>query len=65
MLQYQHYSRGREGKDYNLLVDNNSYIIRWSVIQILVVLATSGFQVYFVRKLFENKSTSSGVKSRI
>ncbi|XP_066995634.2 transmembrane emp24 domain-containing protein 5 isoform X1 [Anabrus simplex] len=56
MLQYQHHSRGREARDYNLLLDNNRYVQNWSVIQILVITCTTGLQVYFVRKLFEIKN---------
>lgn len=63
MLQFQHHSRGREARDYNLIVDNNSYVLRWSVIQIIVIVGTTALQVYFVRKLFETKTGSS--RSRI
>ncbi|CAH0556150.1 unnamed protein product [Brassicogethes aeneus] len=60
MLQYQHYSRGREAWDLNLLESNNSYVIRWSLIQIVVIAATTAVQVYFVRKLFDLKSGGGG-----
>lgn len=66
MLQYQHHSRGREAWDFNLLVDNNSYVLRWSVIQILVIAVTTIVQVYFVRKLFDVKAGGGGYgRSRI
>lgn len=55
MLQYQHHSRSKESRDYNLLLDNNLYVIRWSVLQIICIVATSVLQVYFVRQLFEIK----------
>ncbi|XP_046390547.1 transmembrane emp24 domain-containing protein 6 [Ischnura elegans] len=55
MLQYQHHSRGREGRDYNLLIDNNAYVQNWSLIQIFFITCTTMLQVYFVRKLFEIK----------
>ncbi|PSN39616.1 hypothetical protein C0J52_13807 [Blattella germanica] len=55
MLQYQHHTRGRETWDYNLLEDNNRYVQNWSIIQIIVITATTVLQVYFVRKLFEIK----------
>lgn len=57
MLQFQNHMRGMEGRHYNLLVDNNSYVLRWSVIQILVIFITTTVQVYFVRKLFDVKNT--------
>ena len=56
MLQYQHHSRGREARDFNLLEDNHSYILNWSIVQIIIIVGTSTLQVYFVRKLFEIKN---------
>ncbi|KAI4460454.1 transmembrane emp24 domain-containing protein [Holotrichia oblita] len=53
MLQYQYHSRGREARDYNLLQGNNTYVIRWSIAQILVIVFTTAVQVYFVRKLLK------------
>ncbi|XP_060528217.1 transmembrane emp24 domain-containing protein B [Cylas formicarius] len=63
MLQFQHHSRGREAWDYNLLQGNNSYVVRWSLIQIVVIIATVCIQVYFVRKLFD--TNGSNKRSRI
>lgn len=63
MLQYQHHSRGREARDYNLLSDNNRYVLTWSITQIFVVVATTMVQVYFLRKLFDIKGP--GGRSRI
>uniref|UniRef100_U5ES02 Putative logjam n=1 Tax=Corethrella appendiculata TaxID=1370023 RepID=U5ES02_9DIPT len=59
MFQYQSHSRSREAKDYALIVDNNSYVIRWSLLQIFVIFLTTAVQVYFVRKLFDIKSSGS------
>ncbi|XP_026293993.1 transmembrane emp24 domain-containing protein 5 [Frankliniella occidentalis] len=56
MLQYQHHSRGREARDFNLLEDNHSYVMNWSLVQIIIIIATSTLQVFFVRKLFEIKN---------
>lgn len=55
MLQVQYQSRGREARDLNLLLDNNSYVQNWSIAQLIVIVATTVLQVYFVRKLFEVK----------
>lgn len=55
MLQIQYQSRGREARDLNLLLDNNSYVQNWSIAQLIVIIATTVLQVYFVRKLFEVK----------
>ncbi|XP_049298110.1 uncharacterized protein LOC125771483 [Anopheles funestus] len=63
MFQYQAHSRNNEARDYALILDNNAYIWKWSVLQILVIVFTTSVQVYFVRKLFDIK-TGSG-KSRI
>ncbi|XP_055686131.1 transmembrane emp24 domain-containing protein 6 [Lutzomyia longipalpis] len=64
MLQYQSHSRSREARDYALLSDNNGYVQKWSMAQILVILVTTTIQVYFVRKLFDIKSGTSS-RSRI
>lgn len=57
MLQHQNHFRGMETRHYNLLVDNNAYVLRWSLIQIVVIVSTTIMQVYFVRKLFDVKNT--------
>ncbi|KAL0268381.1 UNVERIFIED_CONTAM: hypothetical protein PYX00_010346 [Menopon gallinae] len=56
MLQFQHYSRGKEARDYNILQENLSYVQNWSLAQIAVIFITTITQVYFVRKLFEIKN---------
>lgn len=55
MLQYQNHLRGSEARDFNLLTDNNSYVLTWSMIQIMVIIGTTVLQVHFVRRLFEVK----------
>nr|CAI5839848.1 unnamed protein product [Callosobruchus analis] len=65
MLQYQYHSRARESWDYNLLQDNNTYVVRWSLIQIFIIMVTTAIQVYFVRKLFDIKVGSGGGRTRI
>lgn len=56
ILQLQHHSRSREARDYNLLIANNVYVFRWSLLQIICIIATSLFQIYFVRHMFEVKN---------
>ncbi|ETN63144.1 wd-repeat protein [Anopheles darlingi] len=56
MFQYQAHSRNNEARDYALIVDNNAYVWKWSVLQILVIIFTCSVQVYFVRKLFDIKT---------
>ncbi|XP_049777238.1 transmembrane emp24 domain-containing protein 5 [Schistocerca cancellata] len=60
MLQLQYHSRSRESRDYNLLLDNNSYVQNWSIAQILLITCTTTLQVYFVRKLFDVKDARGG-----
>lgn len=55
MLQHQNHIRGSEGRDFNLISDNNNYIQTWSVVQIMVIIGTTVLQVHFVRRLFEVK----------
>jgi len=55
MLQYQNHLRGSESRDYNLISDNNAYVLNWSLAQILVIIGTTVLQVHFVRRLFEVK----------
>lgn len=57
ILQQQHHSRSREARDYNLLEDNNRYVMTWSLSQILVITATTSLQVYFVKQLFNVKTS--------
>jgi len=61
MLQHLHHSRSREARDYALIEDNGSYVKFWSIIQCIIIIATTSLQVYFVRKLFD---TQSGGKAR-
>ncbi|EEB10509.1 transmembrane emp24 domain-containing protein 6 precursor, putative [Pediculus humanus corporis] len=58
ILQQQHFTRGRESRDYNILLDNKSYVQNWSIVQIFVIIIATFTQVYFVRKLFDVKSRS-------
>jgi len=53
VLQLLHKSRSHESRDAAMLEDSLSYVSFWSVMQCLVIMATSSVQVYFVRKLFE------------
>ncbi|KAL0116803.1 hypothetical protein PUN28_010016 [Cardiocondyla obscurior] len=64
MLVTQYWSRNREARDLNLLLDNNSYVQTWSIAQVLVITLTTMVQVYFVRKLFDVKPSGHS-KTRI
>lgn len=65
MFQYQSHSRNTEARDYALIIDNNSYVQNWSLLQIVVIILTTSVQVYFVRKLFDVKPGSGSSKMRI
>lgn len=65
MFQYQSHSRNTEARDYALIIDNNSYVQNWSLLQIVVIILTTSVQVYFVRKLFDVKPGAAGSKMRI
>lgn len=51
----QSQSRGKEARDYNLLLDNEAYVQYWSLAQCIVVIGCFVVQVFFVKKLFETK----------
>lgn len=63
MLQHQYHLRSQESRDHNLLVDNKTYVSRWSIMQMLLIMGTSTLQVYFVRKLFESKAGKSKTRA--
>ncbi|KAF5272138.1 hypothetical protein FQA39_LY01220 [Lamprigera yunnana] len=63
MMMYQHHTRAKEARDFSLIDANNRYVLRWSIIQVMMIAGTTALQVYFVRKLFDTKSGIS--RSRI
>lgn len=67
MLQYQSHSRSSEARDFALLVDNNSYVQNWSIIQISVILLTCSIQVsnwkYKIREVTEDVCVCNRSKS--
>jgi hypothetical protein len=65
MRQFQQLSRGLESRDYNLLVENLSYVSTWSMVQCSVVVFSGVMQVYFVRHLFsDNRKTGTKTSAR-
>ena len=58
--QYLSHSKSRAANDWELLISNNAYVMRWSLIQVVVVVATGCLQVFFVRKLFDTQTKSRG-----
>jgi len=56
MRQFQSHRRSLESRDMTLLSDNNQYVQNWSIAQIVAIVLTCTFQVYFVRGLFDIKT---------
>ncbi|XP_076049153.1 p24 family member logjam isoform X2 [Oratosquilla oratoria] len=64
MLQYQSQARAKEARDFQLLLSNNSYVLYWSLAHCITVIASTSFQVYYLRKMFNtNPTTKSGGKA--
>ncbi|KAL7647986.1 UNVERIFIED_CONTAM: hypothetical protein RMT77_001602 [Armadillidium vulgare] len=59
MRQYQSNSKAREGRDYQLLLDNNTYIQYWSFAQCITILVTCTVQVLSIRKFFTDGSSNN------
>ncbi|XP_002739883.1 transmembrane emp24 domain-containing protein 5-like [Saccoglossus kowalevskii] len=51
-------------KDWYLVIQNNSYVQQWSIIQCIVIVAASVFQTFFVRRLFNIKTVTPTQKPR-
>lgn len=62
--QYQAHSRMNVIKDWYLITGNNTYIMYWSILQICIIVCTSGFQVYSVRRLFRVRTMTPTSKPR-
>lgn len=45
MFQYQSHSRSLEARDLALITDNNNYVQKWSIAQIVVIVITTAVQV--------------------
>jgi len=60
MRQFQTMSRGVEARDFNLIQDNSSYVQKWSLAQIAVVIICTIVQVNFVKSFFKDPKDMSG-----
>ncbi|XP_074654864.1 transmembrane emp24 domain-containing protein 5-like [Tubulanus polymorphus] len=63
-LRFQAASRREVIRDWYLIHNNNRYINYWSIFQILIIICTSGTQVYFLRKMFHTKNVTPTSKPR-
>ncbi|XP_060071408.1 transmembrane emp24 domain-containing protein 6-like [Ylistrum balloti] len=61
---HQASSRMNVVKDWYLIMGNNSYIVKWSIAQICVVVCSSVFTVIFVRRLFKIPNVTPSQKPR-
>ena len=61
---HQSHSRMNVIKDWYLITGNESYVVRWSIIQIAIIVTASAFQVYFVRRLFRVSNVTPTAKPR-
>ena len=52
MLKMASVSRGHMLKDWYTIRTNNVSVQLWSIVMCVVIVATSLFQVYFVRRMF-------------
>lgn len=56
-------ARFRQTRDEYLIESNNSLVLYWSLFQSLLIIFCAVFQVYFIRRLFTVKSSSSSKSS--
>ncbi|XP_033763710.1 transmembrane emp24 domain-containing protein 6-like [Pecten maximus] len=61
---HQASSRMNVVKDWYLIMGNNDYIVKWSIAQIGVVVCSSVFTVFFVRRLFKIQNVTPSQKPR-
>jgi len=52
MTYFQSISKMHMVADYYVTEANNAWVMRWSVIQIMVIICTAGTQVFVVRRMF-------------
>ncbi|XP_063409920.1 transmembrane emp24 domain-containing protein 6-like [Mytilus trossulus] len=62
--EHQLQSRMTVVKDWYLITGINNYISWWSGLHIFITVFTSGFQVYFVRRLFRVPNVTPSLKPR-
>ena len=60
MRRAQAMSRQHAITDWYIITGNNTYIQNWSILMAIVIVCTSGIQVFFVRRLFNVKNVTPG-----
>ncbi|KAL5014262.1 hypothetical protein ScPMuIL_008532 [Solemya velum] len=64
IMKYQANSRMSVIKDWYMIRSNKANVKYWSMFLCTIIIATSGFQVYFVRRLFSVPSITPSKKPR-
>ncbi|KAI4891343.1 hypothetical protein NFI96_015731, partial [Prochilodus magdalenae] len=64
MWRYYNFERMRRAADYYLLQYNSSYITTWSAVQSFVIIMAGYLQLFFLKKLFDVKTTTETDKPR-
>ncbi|XP_035664480.1 transmembrane emp24 domain-containing protein 6-like [Branchiostoma floridae] len=64
MRQHQAHGRMFLARDFYLIQSNKKYVDYWSLLQCVVIVGASLFQVYFVKNLFNVKSVTPTNKPR-
>ncbi|XP_043937519.1 transmembrane emp24 domain-containing protein 6 [Protopterus annectens] len=64
MWRYYNFGRMRRGADYYILQSNHGYVNWWSAIQSVVIVLSGSLQLYFLKRLFSEKTTTETQKPR-
>ncbi|OCT84473.1 transmembrane emp24 domain-containing protein 6 [Xenopus laevis] len=64
MWRYYNFARMRKGSDYYILLSNYHYVNWWSAVQSLLIVASGVLQLYFLKRLFNVKTTTDTQKPR-
>ncbi|KAL2093048.1 hypothetical protein ACEWY4_010360 [Coilia grayii] len=64
MWRHYNFARMRRGTDYYLLMSNSTYVTYWSAAQSLVILLSGYLQLFFLKRLFNTKTTTETEKPR-
>ncbi|KAM4614057.1 transmembrane emp24 domain-containing protein 6 [Discoglossus pictus] len=64
MWRYYNFARMKKGSDYYILMSNYHYVNWWSAGQSVLIVASGVLQLYFLKRLFNVKSTTETQKPR-
>ncbi|XP_046890854.1 transmembrane emp24 domain-containing protein 6-like [Hypomesus transpacificus] len=64
MFRHYNFGRMRRGKDFYLLLSNNTYVTWWSAAQSVVIVLAGYLQLLFLKRLFHTKNTTETEKPR-